>query len=415
VHLLNTILVAVVALTGLNFSLQQSLALTQLLIPVVIACCGLSVVRQVLLVGELPNTLWYFMVTTLVSGVVYGSCVLAFEGNLQLLMDAEFLKVMARFSLISCAFLFSYLQDWTSRTLQSTVSALFAALLSYLMFRKLTGGMADGFIVEKFHSNQLGIMGVVATYYGWLFLMNGINPWIAGLTIVPGVAGTIVSNSRGAWLCLGLFVAFFFIQATLRMTIASRLTTFPLVIGCCLTTILGYVAWTESEQARNLSQISEEMIGKPLDTGRANLWKMAADEFRESPWIGVGLYSHESWTRKLKTGSSIRLSVHSYYWAILHEAGIIGLAAVLAVFGNVWYLVVVSRRESASHLTLAFFAAVLVQQISEVQLSTGTFTIGTSIWMAIAAGASLANRMSDPGYRVHVSGIQDDAAGILGP
>ena len=158
--------------------------------------------------------------------------------------------------------------------------------------------------------------------------------------------------------------------------------------------------------AQHISQFSEKSINKPLDTGRAKLWRQAAVELSNSPWIGVGLYSNESWTRTLSDRKEIRLSIHSYYWAILHEAGIIGLGAILLLFGFIWYVIATGPHELYSRLSLAFFGAILVQQISEVQLSTGTFTIGVSVWMAIAAGASLANDSRTSRIFVDVSELE---------
>ncbi|MEJ7591894.1 MAG: O-antigen ligase family protein [Planctomycetaceae bacterium] len=401
-HILNTILVATIALSGLNFAVQQSPQLLQLLIPVIVGCFVVSLVRQVLLNDLLPISVGRFLATSLIASIVYGGCVLAYEGNLMLIMNVDFLKVMGRFSLIPCAFLFSYLQDWKSKSLQLTVSAAFAGVLCYLTFRKLTGDQANGLVVENFHSNILGIMGVVGVFYGWLFYISNKNIWISNMIVLPGIAATLISQSRGAWLCLVLFAVFFLIQTQWRLQKSVRLAAFPMVIGFCLTTILGYVAWTESEFAQRLSQLSQQTIGKPLDTGRANYWRIAADEFHRSPWVGVGLYSHESWVRRIR-GVTFRLSVHSYYWAILHEAGLIGLMAVVALFGNIWHLIASGRRQDYSYLTLAFFAAILIQQISEVALSTGTYTVGASIWVAIAAGTSLANDASGTKVLVHLT------------
>ncbi|MFN8707244.1 MAG: O-antigen ligase family protein [Planctomyces sp.] len=390
-NLLKSVFVALFALTGMNFAVNQIQILPHVVIPAILLFSCLLLFRNSVLLGDLPRPIGIFIVVSAVIFIIYGSCVLMVERDVRTITNLDFLKLMLRFSVISSSFIFGYLQNWHNRLLRESLSIIGSVCLVYLCFMKIGFGLEDGFVVEKFHSNQLGIMGVIAVYYGVLFLDGQSSNRTTQCLLIAGLVATLVSNSRGCWLCLLLFFLFLWVQRFMHSVNSLRMLSFPLIVAFSLCVTFIYATLADSEYFGRVSEISERMIGKQLDTGRAKLWREAAEDFRESPWFGHGLYSHDSWTRKFKDGTVISLSVHNYYWAILHETGIIGMAGILTLFFVIWHAIVLGRDERFSRIALAFFGAILIQEISEVQLSTGTFTVGTSVWIAIAAGTSLAH------------------------
>lgn len=386
--------IALFALTGMNFAVNQIQILPHVVIPVVLLFSCLLLFRNSILLGDLPRPIGVFIVVSVLIFLIYGSCVVMVERDARVITNFDFIKLMLRFSVISSSFIFGYLQNWNSKALRDAIGIIGSVCLVYLSFMKMFFGLEDGFVVEKFHSNQLGIMGVIAVYYGVLFQDGKLSSGMTKCLLVAGLIATVISNSRGCWLCLVLFFLFMWIQKVMLSGTSLRMLSFPIIAAFSLSVTFFYTALADSEVFGRVSELSEKTIGKQLDTGRAKFWREAANDFRESPWFGHGLYSHDSWTRKLDDGRVIRLSVHNYYWAILHEAGIIGMASVLTLFGVIWYAILAGRNERFSRVALAFFGAILIQEISEVQLSTGTFTVGTSVWIAIAAGTSLAHGSS---------------------
>lgn len=104
-------------------------------------------------------------------------------------------------------------------------------------------------------------------------------------------------------------------------------------------------------------------------------------------------------------GRVITLSIHNYYLAVLQEAGIVGLLAVaILILSCVGVLARSSTSRSISGLAL--IAGVLVHQLTEVTLTTGTFAGSFIIWFAIGLSMKFASHEALEQRRRHIYSAQ---------
>jgi len=133
-------------------------------------------------------------------------------------------------------------------------------------------------------------------------------------------------------------------------------------------------------------------LGKAIDTGRAKMWRDARQVFELHPWTGIGTAAGESWTRRLENGETITLSVHNYYYAVLHEAGILGLSIVVFYILLIASILSLGTESGVMASGIAFLVAVLVHQSVEVSLTTGSFILGIGMWSFLGAAISLSRK-----------------------
>ncbi len=386
--MLSNLIIVGLALSGIVFGLASESIAVQALLPMIALCAVAQLGMYALRFKSLPQGVTALCLGALILGIIYAACVIFAERGRISLIDVEFLKTLGRLSLVPCTFLFAYMTNWRPRWFQATVCVLFAIALLVLASLHSLNGFETGYVVMDLHSNILGIMSVIAIYYGVLFSLDRGWSWDTILPIVAGLIALPASVSRGSMACLIFVVCIYAVQWFWRPGYRMRVAAFPLILTACLLITFQFSAATQTTLFDDMSRLLEYTINKPLDTGRGKMWVNAYADFIEHPWFGRGTAAHDAWTHYLPSGEVIKLSVHNYYWAILHEVGVVGFSALMLYFWMIWSYV--ARADNPTgRLALSFFGAILIQQVGETQLSTGTFTMGASDWTAIAAGACL--------------------------
>lgn len=152
------------------------------------------------------------------------------------------------------------------------------------------------------------------------------------LFLVLLVLTIILTVSRGAILGLLIFlILWFLIQAKTILTL-KNITYFFLTLITGIT-ILGIIF---SYLGKNLSQtfighlsISDLSFGESTQ-GRLLAFQKAADAWKTSPWIGIGLGNYGAFTANYDSSApEIQNIVNNQYLELLAESGIVGLATFL--------------------------------------------------------------------------------------
>jgi O-antigen ligase len=190
------------------------------------------------------------------------------------------------------------------------------------------GGAWRGVFVQK---NQLGIacaMGVAVAL--------GLNPksdidrmwrWLLVIASLICVRG---SQSREAWIAIGLQLVFLFFMLLLRsLDQGSRL---PVLLGGLLFFFsLSAIIYLNLDAALAL-------IGRTRDaTGRTEIWNNSLLLIRKRPWLGYGTFgvwkTPVAWDIVVRAGWNVTSS-HNNYIELLIGYGIIGLCLYLPIIGS---------------------------------------------------------------------------------
>jgi len=113
-----------------------------------------------------------------------------------------------------------------------------------------------------------------------------------------------------------------------------------------------FLANSPVEPLRRLATIS---FNDPTVSNRLAVWRMALDNFKERPWLGVGLENfnlvyNKYFTPKITEDWFDR--THNVYLDQLATNGLIGLAAYLAIFVYLFVLLFRKRREDLPQFTI---------------------------------------------------------------
>lgn len=133
-----------------------------------------------------------------------------------------------------------------------------------------------------------------------------------------------------------------------------------------------------------LNELSMNLTGKPLLTGRNTIWAQLVDIISLQPWLG---YGSSVVPEDFLTTS---LSAHNLYLQIGLQTGIIGIGLFLLFFYFIWRTLWNGRQSSKVSLVASFVIGILIHQSFEVTLTQNQFGIGLLQWIIIGFGLSFA-------------------------
>ena len=293
----------------------------------------------------------------------------------------EYINIVLKFILGPFIFFLSYLQPWEKRQFQALTTFTLICLNLFLLGAHLSSGIVTGMVIGNLHSNFVGLFGALSLAYFGLFARNKrkLNTSLKLLGIISFTL-LVLSLSRGAYITLIAAIGFYVLLGKKNNRLLIGYPLYAIVLTVLVAVSVSFSSWVKSDNAVTVSTYVEQITSKPLDTGRAKFWDRALTDIRANPLTGVGIKARASWERKLSNGSVIKLSVHNYYIAILHEAGLLGLGAVVALLLLV-YSRLIKVKSHFGRYGAAWFLALLVHQTAEVSLTTGTFLAGALIWL----------------------------------
>ncbi|MBP9208243.1 MAG: O-antigen ligase family protein [Kofleriaceae bacterium] len=187
--------------------------------------------------------------------------------------------------------------------------------------------------------------------------------WISASLLCVGVL--VLTGSRGGAaalvVALVVFLGVLLAQRRVDEDRASRrpgarwLTHLPavVIIGCAFALV---VHWSGGGLGRQLAHTSLEYeVARPV--GKVAIWRAAAAQIGESPWLGIGRGGFETASTRLYPGSSHGVASHveNEYVQTVVDFGIPGAIALTVVIG--WCVLVGLRRWRDGPLAAAALAA----------------------------------------------------------
>jgi O-antigen ligase len=235
------------------------------------------------------------------------------------------------------------------------------ALISIVLIRQaltLDGGIGvkDGFYI---HGNPasvaLACVVVSSTYVLTSGRLAGARAWMLAGVALSGVVGMIFSQGRGGWLSLLLGAAF----------MTRRIRFQYLVVASVIGLIVAAAAAFSPSVSRNLQRLVVEETDYSVtgddaessvdDGGRIQTWAHESGKLAEHPLLGFGIFHRGGASPLWSTGS------HNFFLQMFLEAGLLGGAAFLWFFWNLWRATQTLQREAriggqAVLLTMGFGA-----------------------------------------------------------
>lgn len=231
--------------------------------------------------------------------------------------------------------------------------------------------------------NSIGPLSVVA------LLLLGFTPyqrrWLQRGAMGTALLVLLLSQSKTAW--GGLLIAWGVVHLHRYLHVADRrskgsaLIVMIAVAAFILAILAAYAGVVDIERKFQKLIASESGLSALTLTGRVDLWLVAIDIWRESPWFGYGLNIWDI-EHRILLRMPHAFSAHNQFLQSLAQGGLFALMALLA------YLVILggwARRAAVATqgLSIALFALILVRCISETPLETETFLSGDLLTHAL--------------------------------
>ena len=224
----------------------------------------------------------------------------------------------------------------------------------------------------------------------WALLFFSIVGWQSALTLVGrighatavsvGVVLLGASLARGEWLASATAVVTYAAWHWLGCNRRRFVAWFLAVVSLVLLVSWGLPHIRTMSYWIGLAEVVRSYTGEPLFSGRERIWLALQAAVVERPLWGYG----PGVSPREFTG--IDLSAHNLFYQTSLQAGLVGLAALLAFLGSIWTLYYPGRKDSIVRCSGACFMGVLVREAFEVTLTQNLLVLGIPTWLAITAG-----------------------------
>jgi len=216
------------------------------------------------------------------------------------------------------------------------ISAVCAYGLLEFVFRRPALDPFEGRLLHRplGYANALGIFAAIGILVALGLALSARRSSVRVVTLSPLVVlgpTLYFTSSRGAWLALGVGVAFL---AALDGRVRVRTVA---------------VISAATAAALVLAVIAFGSLGGVAGDNRADYWSVAWDVFVDHPILGAGAATYGDYWLALGPGGSFTRTAHSLYLQSLAELGLVGLLLVAAMLT----LPLLRLREGASPLAAA--------------------------------------------------------------
>jgi len=196
------------------------------------------------------------------------------------------------------------------------------------------------------------------------------------ISILCGMATAIMSQARGAWLVIPVYLAFIIYSAMKSKKIGATTVIIFILLATVLLSIgpVGDVVKQRTSEAItevNRFYTKDQYISS-VGT-RLAMWEIAVDVWKKNPVVGTGPGDFDDEVMKLQAegkyvGMDVHNSVHNIYLQALVGSGLMGLLALLVVILLLPIRVFVSMRgvdKGASYAGILMVASYAIFGLTE--------------------------------------------------
>ena len=296
-------------------------------------------------------------------------------------LDAEYISIFFKFIFGPATLCLSAIVSWEDKKNRQRVMKILMALNIVMIFCMLQAGLTTGYILGNLHSNQMGAFSAFSFAVAVIILKFDHDLAFLGWSLVSiAIISLLFSLSRGALLaCMLACLLYLFVFLFKKRRVFIRLALI-FFLYLCVWIPLNFQFLLQHDAINSSALLVENITNKRvLDNGRFKFWIMSINNFTASPVFGNGIYAKRSWTRELENGEEIKLSPHNYYIAVLEEGGLLGMALIVILIYAV-YCLITKHNTRVSSLSIPLLLGVLIHQLMEVSLTTGSLMVGGLFW-----------------------------------
>lgn len=260
--------------------------------------------------------------------------------------------------------------------------------MSYLYYLSLPIIILLIFIVPGLlNSNVIGSYAYLIAFFPLLYLIGYSKNLKKSriLLIFSLMLFTIIATDTRSVL---LSIFFGFVTFILWKLITTRKVIFNLYFFSILAInyfiVVVYPNMYKWDNFYQLNELSLNLTGKPIMTGRNTIWAQLVDIISLKPWTGYGS------SVVPEDFLSTSLSAHNMYLQIALQTGVIGIVLLLIFFYFIWKAFWKNRQDTRVTLSASFLVSILIHQSFEVTLTQNQFGIGLLQWIIIAFGLNYA-------------------------
>jgi len=219
-------------------------------------------------------------------------------------------------------------------------------------------GQVDISLMSYLAVNPVAVTVAFMVSYCSGLLLHGYGSrywrWAATVTLMLGLAGIFMSQTRGAWLAMISAVPYVMWRSGLRRRTIAFVAGF-LILACA-----NYILFPRFQEKLDFTvnpelryQTGETSSVAGIDEGgRFVTWLAEAPEFADAPVFGAGFFHRGGLSPLWFTGS------HNFFLQMFLETGFVGGILILLVFGRMW-LDAGSRAAQQARLTTPLRAALI--------------------------------------------------------
>lgn len=242
------------------------------------------------------------------------------------------------------------------------------------------------------NTNTIGSFAFYLSFFPLLFLAGyakGLRK--TSMLLVFGMTILIIyaSDTRSILLSAGFGFMTFILWKLITKYKVLYYTYFALIILFNYFIIVVYPNLYKWEHFYTVNDLSLQLTGKPIMTGRNTIWAQILDLIEKNLWFGHG--SNVIPEDFLSTS----LSAHNLYLQIGLQSGLIGILLLLFFFFTIWKTLWKNKKDPRVMISSCFFISIIVHQTFEVTLTQNQFSIGLLQWMIVGFGLAFALNKSN--------------------
>ncbi len=213
-----------------------------------------------------------------------------------------------------------------------------------------------------------------------------------------GLTASVMSGTRGAWIAAPVLLCVLFVYSGKYFKVGTRL----LMVGAfCIVAVAAYHI-PATNIAQRLDPIRAELEAyaqgqrHPTATSeRIEGWKAALDIFLLNPIVGAGPGTFKPLVKAMvEEGTHHELAAiyskpHSSYLSIMSDCGLLGLGALLALFGMPLWLAIKQIKTSRKVWDLGFAMVLLVVAFAQFAHTEAIFSRNVNISFYVIMVAAL--------------------------
>lgn len=251
----------------------------------------------------------------------------------------------------------------------------------------LAAGSPDIFQGPMSHPNGLALFAFLLAYVPLMVWRASRHFGAMRLAALPAALCSAIllyaSTSRASWLAAVVAISVFMLWRPVitRGRWWFHLTFLFVIVSTIVATSL-YMVAPSYAWGWQLNELTIEITGKNLFSGRQLFWGDLTKAVIERPWLGHGAGAIA------ETFTGYSWSAHNLYLQTALQVGLVGLGALTLLLWVMWAQLWRGRRSFAVRLAAAYFLGILVHQVFEVSLTQNNLANGFLIWFIMAVALS---------------------------